>query len=54
MSLFELLLAVVGAAIVVLLTVAIALLLEMRDSLSALLMRESERRHWMRQEHGDG
>jgi len=51
MTLMELLLAVVGVAIVVLLTVAIAMLMELRDIVRTLLAQGSQRRQWIKQEH---
>jgi len=50
-TLIEFLLGVVGVGVVVLLTVAIAMLMEVRDLLRTLLARQSIRRQWVKEEH---
>jgi hypothetical protein len=47
------LLSVVGVALVVLLSVAIALLMEVRDDVRTLLAQGSQRRRWVKEEHED-
>ena len=53
MTLATFLFAVVGVALVVLLSVAIALLMEIRDDTRTLLAQGSQRRRWVREEHED-
>jgi hypothetical protein len=52
-TLFEFLLAVLGVALVVLLSVAIALLMEVRDDVRTLIAQSSHRRRWVKEEHSE-
>ena len=51
MTIIEFLIGVIGVALVVLLSINVAMALETRDLLRTLLARESVRRQWVKEEH---